>query len=182
MLEITYKKTEELLPYARNARTHSIDQVKQIAASITEFGFTNPILIDEEGRIIAGHGRVMAAKTLGLEDVPTITIAGLSDAQRRAYILADNKLALNAGWDMEMLRMELGELDADGFDLELTGFSQDEISQIQPNAPIDLDVVDEIKEECEIKIICADWNEREIAIAKLGSKKISWLTLEGMLR
>lgn len=121
---------ERLQPYAKNARTHSNDQVDQIAASIREFGFTNPILVDSADGIIAGHGRLMAAKRLGLATVPVIVLDHLTDAQRRAYILADNKLALNAGWDTEMLVQELQQLDADGFDLELTGFSDDELADL----------------------------------------------------
>ncbi len=121
---------EALIPYARNSRTHSDEQVAQIAASIKEFGFTNPILIDENGGIIAGHGRVMAARKLGLEAVPAIRIDYLTEAQKRAYVIADNKLALNAGWDMELLALELGELRDSGFDLDLTGFSEDELANL----------------------------------------------------
>ena len=116
-----------LIPYARNSRTHAEAQVAQIAASIKEFGFTNPILIDEKGGIIAGHGRALAAQKLGLKTVPVITLAHLTETQRKAYVIADNKLALNAGWDDELLRLEFDELEAAGFDLELTGFSLDEI-------------------------------------------------------
>ena len=119
---------ESLIPYARNARTHSDAQVAQIAASIKEFGFTNPVLIDSGNGIIAGHGRVMAARKLGMSEVPCIELAHLTDTQKRAYILADNKLALNAGWDDELLSLELGELKELDFDLELTGFSLDEIN------------------------------------------------------
>lgn len=129
MLEIKYKSIEDLLPYARNSRTHSDAQVSQIAASIREFGFTNPVLIDENGSIIAGHGRVMAAKKLKLSEVPTITLSHLSETQRRAYVIADNKLALNAGWHEEMLKAELAQLDDDGFNLELTGFVGDDLTQ-----------------------------------------------------
>jgi DNA modification methylase len=121
---------ERLQPYAKNARTHSDEQVDQIAASIREFGFTNPILVDSADGIIAGHGRLMAAKRLGLATVPVIVLDHLTDAQRRAYILADNKLALNAGWDTEMLVEELQQLDADGFDLDLTGFSDEELADL----------------------------------------------------
>ena len=124
--------TAKLLPYARNARTHSDAQVAQIAASIKEFGFTNPVLIDGEGGIIAGHGRVMAARKLGLADVPCIRLAHLTAAQKRAYIIADNKLALNAGWDNDLLALELGELGDLGFDLELTGFTDEEIKALMP--------------------------------------------------
>ena len=119
-----------LAPYERNARTHSDEQVAQIAASIQEFGFTNPVLADETGTIIAGHGRVLAARKLGLDDVPVMVARGWSEAQIRAYLLADNKLALNAGWDTDTLALELGDLQAMGFDLALTGFSDAEIADL----------------------------------------------------
>ena len=123
---------DRLQPYAKNARIHSDEQVDQIAASIREFGFTNPILVDSADGIIAGHGRLMAAKRLGLEQVPVIALDYLTDAQRRAYILADNKLAMNAGWDDAMLAEELRELEADGFDMDLIGFSEDELAALMP--------------------------------------------------
>jgi DNA modification methylase len=119
-----------LIPYARNARTHSEAQVAQIAASMREWGWTNPVLVDEQSTIIAGHGRVMAAEKLGFDSVPVMVAEGWSDAQKRAYILADNKLALNAGWDEEMLRVELGGLRGDGYDVELTGFTGDELNML----------------------------------------------------
>ena len=118
---------ERLIPYARNSRTHSDAQVAQVAASIREFGFTNPVLIDGADGIIAGHGRVMAARKLGLDKVPCIRLAHLSETQKRAYIIADNKLALNSGWDEEMLALELAELREVDFDLDLTGFDGDAI-------------------------------------------------------
>ena len=118
----------DLIPYARNSRTHSDVQVNKIASSIKEFGFLNPVLIDKDNGIIAGHGRVMAAQKLGLKEVPVLQIGHLSDTQKRAYIIADNRLALDAGWDDEMLRVEFAELADMGFDLELTGFSLDEIA------------------------------------------------------
>jgi ParB-like chromosome segregation protein Spo0J len=118
---------DALVPYARNARTHSPQQVAQIAASIREFGFTNPVLIDADGGIVAGHGRVMAAKSLGVVSIPCLRVDWLTEAQRRAYVLADNHLALQAGWDDELLAGELRALQADGFDLALAGFSDDEI-------------------------------------------------------
>jgi len=123
---------EKLIPYARNARTHSDEQVGQIAASIKEWGWTTPVLVDEDGGIIAGHGRTMAAKRLGLREVPVMVARGWSDAKKRAYVLADNKLALNAGWDDSMLALELKELGEIGFDLDLTGFSLDEIAALTP--------------------------------------------------
>jgi len=127
-LSIKYHHVADLIAYGKNARTHSDAQVSQIAASIREFGFTNPILIDEQNGIIAGHGRVLAAQKLGMATAPTITLSGLTDTQKRAYIIADNKLALNAGWDEEMLSLEFAELDEAGFDLELTGFSIPEMT------------------------------------------------------
>jgi len=123
---------EKLIPYARNARTHSDEQVGQIAASIKEWGWTTPVLVDEDGGIIAGHGRTMAAKRLGMREVPVMVARGWSDAKKRAYVLADNKLALNAGWDNEMLALEFKELGETGFDLDLTGFSLDEINALTP--------------------------------------------------
>lgn len=129
-LKIIYKKTAELLPYARNARTHSDSQVAQLAASIKEFGFNNPVAIDADGMILCGHGRVMAAQRLGLEEVPTVCLSHLSDIQKKAYILADNKLALNAGWDNDMLKVELEDLKFSDFDLDLVGFSTEELDEI----------------------------------------------------
>lgn len=128
--EIETLATADLVPYARNSRTHDDAQVAQIAASIREFGFTNPILIDEDNGIIAGHGRVMAARKLDLDAVPCLRLSHLSDAQKRAYVIADNRLALNAGWDDEMLRVEFAELDELGFDLDLTGFATAEIDAL----------------------------------------------------
>jgi ParB-like chromosome segregation protein Spo0J len=114
----------KLIPYARNARTHSDEQVAQIAASIREWGWTVPVLVDEEGTLIAGHGRVLAAQQLGITDVPTMVARGWTQAQIHAYRLTDNQLALNAGWDRELLGIELGELKLGGFDLALTGFGR----------------------------------------------------------
>ncbi|ARJ70662.1 DNA methylase [Paracoccus contaminans] len=122
--------TGQLVPYARNARTHSEDQIAQIAASITEFGFTNPLLIGEDSVIIAGHGRLMAAQRLGLSEVPVIVLAHLNAAQRRALVVADNKIALNAGWDTEILLEQIELIRADGFDIDLVGFSDDELGEL----------------------------------------------------
>lgn len=127
-MKVEYIKTSTLMPYARNTRTHSDDQVKQVANSITEFGFTNPILIDVDNGIIAGHGRVMAAQSLGLEEVPCIRLSHLTDAQKRAYIIADNKLALNAGWDEELLKLEMKDLNELDFNLDLIGFNDAELA------------------------------------------------------
>lgn len=125
----------DLIPYARNSRTHSEAQVAKIAASIREFGFLNPIITDGAHGIIAGHGRLLAAQKLGLDAVPIIEAAHLTDAQRRAYVIADNRLALDAGWDTELLKVELGDLDSQGFDLSLTGFDIGELTAMfdQPN-------------------------------------------------
>jgi ParB-like chromosome segregation protein Spo0J len=120
----------KLIPYARNARTHSPEQVAQIAASIREFGFTVPVLVDEAGTLIAGHGRVLGAMQLGITDVPTMVARGWTPAQIQAYRLADNQLALNAGWDRELLGLELGELKLGGFDLALTGFGKLELGDL----------------------------------------------------
>ncbi len=121
-----------LLPYERNARTHSDEQVAQIAASIQRFGFTNPVLAASDGGVIAGHGRLMAARQLGLAEVPVVLLDHLSEEERRAYVLADNQLALNAGWDQDLLRAELGELSELGFDLSLIGFSDEELAELLP--------------------------------------------------
>ena len=125
-LAVVYRSVDELIPYARNARTHSEAQIAQIAGSIREFGFTNPVLLDGENGILAGHGRVLAARKLGMDQAPCIELAHLSAAQRRAYILADNKLALNAGWDEALLRLEVADLAEMAFDLSLIGFGEDE--------------------------------------------------------
>jgi len=121
---------EELIPYAKNSRTHSDEQVAQLAGSIKEFGFNNPVLVDKDNSIIAGHGRVMAARRLGLTQVPCIRLEHLTETQRKAYIIADNRLALNAGWDNQMLTVELNDLKADDFNLDLLGFDVDELNAL----------------------------------------------------
>jgi DNA modification methylase len=143
-------KTADLIPYARNSRTHSDAQVAKLAASIKEFGFLNPVIVDGDNGIIAGHGRILAAQKLGLESVPTIEADHLTEAQRRAYVIADNRLALDAGWDDELLRIELGDLDAEGFDLSLTGFDLDEIANLtaeEIEGMTDEDAVPEVPED-----------------------------------
>jgi ParB-like chromosome segregation protein Spo0J len=129
----------KLKAYDSNARTHSPEQVAQIAASMVEFGFTNPVLTDKRGTIVAGHGRVEAARSLGLEEVPCIRLEHLTEDQVRAYCLADNKLALNAGWNMDILAAELKGLDAVGFDMSLTGFSPEELAEIMGDTVEDTD-------------------------------------------
>ena len=130
MLAVTYRQIGELIPYAKNARTHDEAHVAQIAASIRAFGWTNPILVDGENGVIAGHGRLLAARKLGMAAVPVIELDGLSEAEKRAYIIADNKIALNAGWDTDLLALEIGDLGDLGFDLSLTGFGDDEIAAL----------------------------------------------------
>lgn len=149
-MEIVYKKTMDLIPYVNNTRTHSDKQVSQIASSIKEFGFTNPILIDAQGGIIAGHGRLMAANKLKMQEVPCIVLDGLTEAQKKAYIIADNKLALNAGWDEELLKLELENLKELDFDIDLLGFDADELDSllnIEPEEVIEDDFEMELPEE-----------------------------------
>lgn len=129
-LKIEQRKVADLIPYASNSRTHSDAQVAQIAASIKEFGWTNPILIDGENTIIAGHGRLLAARKLGLDKVPAIVLDHLTKPQQRALVIADNQLALNAGWDMDMLENEIRSLNDEGFDNALLGFDDDEIQKM----------------------------------------------------
>jgi ParB-like chromosome segregation protein Spo0J len=130
IMEIVQISVDSLIPYVNNSRTHSDEQVAQIAASIKEFGWTNPILIDGENGIIAGHGRLLAARKLGYKDVPTIELADLTETQKKAYIIADNKLALNAGWDDEVLKIEIADLLADGFTLSVLGFDTNELQKL----------------------------------------------------
>jgi DNA modification methylase len=137
---------ERLVPYARNARTHSEAQIDQIVASVKEWGWTNPVLVGDDGLIIAGHGRVLAARKLGMKEVPVMIAAGWSEAQKRAYVIADNKLALNAGWDEAMLGLELGDMQAIGFDLDLIGFSEGEIDALTASLTEGLTDPDEVPE------------------------------------
>ena len=155
-MEIIYKKVQDLIPQINNSRTHSEEQVNQIVASINEFGFTNPLLIDEKDNIIAGHGRLLASKKLKMEEVPCIVLSGLTEAQKKAYIIADNKMALNAGWDEELLKIELENLKELDFDLELTGFNIDELDDIlgknEEETEIVEDEVPEVPEEPKAKL------------------------------
>lgn len=129
------KQVNDLIPYANNSRTHSDEQITQVASSIKEFGFTNPVLIDGDGGIIAGHGRVMAAKKLGLDEVPCIELIGLTKAQQKAYVIADNQLALNSGWDLDMLKLEIEGLQEVDFDIDLLGFDDDFMSGLLEEEP-----------------------------------------------
>ena len=164
----------DLIPYARNSRTHSDVQVNKIASSIKEFGFLNPVLIDKDNGIIAGHGRVMAAQKLGLKELPVLQIGHLSDTQKRAYIIADNRLALDAGWDEEMLRVEFAELAEDGFNLELTGFDVGELGHIMfddvgdTNETPSAESESAYKEQYAVIVTCKDATEQETVYNKLA--------------
>lgn len=157
----------DLIPYARNSRTHSDAQVGKIAASIREFGFLNPIIVDGQNGIVAGHGRVLAAQKMGLATLPCIEAAHLTEAQKRAYIIADNRLALDAGWDNEMLKVELTDLQADGFNLELTGFNLDEI------APFLVDKTDGLTDPDDVPEMPVDPVSMEGDIWVLGKHRIA---------
>ena len=159
-------KISKLIPYARNARTHSDEQVGQIAASIKEWGWTTPVLVDEQGGIIAGHGRTLAAQKLEMTEVPVMVAKGWSEAKKRAYVLADNKLAMNAGWDNEMLALELGEIGELGFNLDLTGFSADFIAELTQGQVPELGLLPDEKLENflngDTKILRLAYDEQEI--------------------
>jgi len=144
MLEIQYSPIGRLIPDINNARSHSDSQTQQIANSISEFGFTNPVLIDESSQIIAGHGRYRAGQLLNLDEIPTITLANLTDTQKKAYVIADNKLALNSEWDLEKLTTELKELQDLGFDLNVVGYYENELTHLLDDAEeIDFDALTE---------------------------------------
>jgi ParB-like chromosome segregation protein Spo0J len=161
-LKIVYKKTADLIPYARNSRTHDEAQIAQIAASIKEFGWTNPILLDGENGIIAGHGRVMAAQKLNEDKVPTIELAHLNDIQKRAYIIADNKLALNSGWDNEMLQLEMETLQDAGYGIDVLGFDDKELKALFGNLDnVDDDVKEPVDESRNLLMIECE-GEREL--------------------
>lgn len=174
-LKVEYKNIKELIPYCNNSRTHSDEQVLQIASSIKEFGFTNPVLIDGQGGIIAGHGRIMAAQKLKMDEVPTITLNDLSEAQKKAYIIADNKLALNSGWDDELLKIELEQLKELDFDLGLIGFDVDELNGVlgfddiaeEDEEEPEQDYEDNYKEQYGVIIMCKSAEEQEKIFNKM---------------
>ena len=161
--KVERRKISSIVPYARNSRTHSDEQVAQIASSIKEWGFTNPILVDIDGEIIAGHGRLLAAQKLGLDEVPCITAVGWSEAQKKAYVIADNKLALNAGWDESLLKVEFKELGDFNFDLELTGFSLDELADLFDDQQKEDELPDQedYNETFEVAVECDGEEEQE---------------------
>jgi DNA modification methylase len=166
-MKITVKKVDSLIPYVKNSRTHSPDQVAQIAASIKEFGWTNPILIDGDNGIIAGHGRLMAARKLGHKEVPTIELKDLTETQKKAYIIADNRLALNAGWDNEMLTIELNDLLADGFALDILGFDPKEIAAL-----LEPEIVEGLTDEDAIPDVPEEPKTRLGDIYQLGRHRV----------
>jgi DNA modification methylase len=165
--KLVWRKVTDLIPYARNSRTHSDEQVAQIAASIKEFGWTNPILTDGDNGIIAGHGRLAAARKLGHEEVPTIELVGLTETQKKAYIIADNRLALNAGWDNEMLTIELNDLMADGFALEILGFDPKEL-----NALLEPEVVEGLTDEDAVPEVPEEPKTKKGDIYQLGNHRL----------
>ncbi|RQR29407.1 site-specific DNA-methyltransferase [Burkholderia sp. Bp9142] len=183
-LEIQYRQADILIPYARNARTHSDEQISQVAASLREFGWTNPVLVDGENGIIAGHCRVLAARKLGMSEIPVIELGHLSDAQRRAYILADNRLALDAGWDNDFLALEIADLDSMDFNLGLTGFSDIELAKLSNKVTAGKTGPDEAPEAPAVaasmlgdvwllgphRLICGDSTGREAIQAVVGAE------------
>jgi DNA modification methylase len=181
-LALEYRPACDLIPYARNARTHSDAQVADIAASMREFGWTNPILVDGDNGVIAGHGRLLAARKLGMANVPVIELAGLSAAQKRAYVIADNRLAMNADWDAELLALEFGDLQDLGFDLSLTGFGEEEINSLMNRGTPGLTDPDDVPDVPEVatsrqgdlwllgqhRLLCGDSTDREAVERMLG--------------
>lgn len=149
-LKIEYINIGELKGYERNSRTHSEEQIQQIKDSILAFGFTNPLLIDEQNMIIAGHGRIEAGKHLGMEQMPCIVMKGLDENQKRALVIADNKIAQNAGWDYDLLKIELGDLNDDGFDLDLTGFNDIEIESMLGESEFEEPEINDLEEKKEL--------------------------------
>lgn len=143
MYEYTTRKINDLIPYVNNSRTHSDAQITQLASSIKEFGFTTPVLIDEGDSLIAGHGRVLAAQKVGQEEVPAIIVSGLTEAQKKALVIADNQLALNAGWDIDKLKLEVETLEELDFDLDLLGFDDEFLASLQDSINFDPATEDE---------------------------------------
>ena len=171
-LQITYRNTAELIPYARNARTHSEEQVAQLAASIKEFGFNAPIAVDDDSMVLCGHGRLLAARKLGMETVPTVCLAHLSKTQKKAYILADNRLAMNAGWDDELLKLEIADLSEADFPLETLGFDDMELDAfLNPEEASVTEPEDEAQGGgLTVTVSCADADEQSALYAELKNR------------
>jgi len=181
---VEMRAISELVPYANNSRTHSPAQVEQIAASMREFGWTSPVLVDENGMIIAGHGRVLAAAKLNMADVPVMVAKGWTEKQKQAYVIADNKLALNAGWDLEKLALELGDLQGAGFDMALIGFTEDELLELAGGTAGNTDP-DEVPEPLPVaasqlgdvwllgdhRLVCGDSTDPAAVAACVGQEK-----------
>jgi len=178
-MQIQQYKVEDLIPYVNNSRKHSDEQVAQIAASIKEFGWTNPILVDGEKGIIAGHGRLMAAQKLKMSEVPVIELTHLTETQKKALIIADNKLALNAEWDEDLLKIEIEELVEDDYELSKLGFNQEELDDLLNEFAADtIEEIDEVNEAVNFIIKCENIAQKEIIKTKLGisSEKITFNT------
>ena len=190
MSELKYElvDVDRLIPYINNARTHSKEQVTRLASSIKEFGFINPVITDGEHGILAGHGRIMAAKQLGIKQVPCISAAYLTEAQKKAYILADNRLPMDAGWDNDLLKIEIESLQGEGFDIALTGFDEKEIADLfaaDNEAQEDgFDVDEELSKPCfsqagdvwhlgKHRVICGDSTKQDTYAALLGDDKVN---------
>ena len=181
---------DRLVPYARNARTHSKEQILQLRASLREFGFVNPVIVDKELNVIAGHGRILAAKEEGITEIPCVFAEHLTEAQKRAYILADNRLAMNAGWDAEMLAVELSDLQGSDFDISLLGFDDAELNKflggMEDVKDDDFDVEAELKKPAITKsgdlwilgnhrLVCGDSTKEEtFSLLMMGNWQISW--------
>ena len=173
--------TDSLIPYAMNSRTHSDKQIDQIAASIKEFGFLNPVIVDGENGIIAGHGRVMAAKKLGMAELPVVEAKHLTEAQKKAYVIADNKLAMNADWDYDVIRAEINVLDEFKFNLDLLGFNESELDEIVNGWSSDIALPESPKETKDSKIVitCRDIDKDDLlgviekAVSDSGIEKVS---------
>ncbi|WP_238786531.1 ParB/Srx family N-terminal domain-containing protein [Gilliamella sp. ESL0250] len=173
-LKIIYKKVSDLKKYIQNSRTHSEEQIQQIINSVIEFGWTNPILIDENDIIIAGHGRLDAAKELGLDKVPCIVLYKLTESQKRAYLIADNKLSLNASWDIELLRAEIESLQIENFDVNMLGFSETELNSMLNDSEImDIDIINDISTSKNFIIKCSNLDEYNKITSILHCKKMN---------
>lgn len=174
------RDVDDLIPYARNARTHSPEQVQKLAGSIKEFGFLNPVVISDDGGILAGHGRIMAAQKLGIKQVPCVVESHLTEAQKKAYILADNRLALDAGWDEELLKLEIEDLQKNSFDINLAGFSDEDINKLfnntvvtEPKIPNEIDYDSAL----EIIITCESESEQESLFNEFTERGLKCRTL-----
>ena len=172
---------DELIPYVNNSRTHPEKQIEQIASSIREFGFTAPILCDEKGTVLAGHGRLLAAKKLKLDRVPVVRVEHLSEAQKKAYVIADNKIAMNSGWDLDLLNVELDFLKEQSFDTSLLGFSLDELDEIQaliePEEEVGEDDSEKIRQEWEILVTLGTKSEMSNFLQECKDRGLDCATL-----